>query len=95
MKKQAENLTVEYDRLLEEHSKLLVTGTLWGHGGTGIQGETRGNTQTRAGRHREKMSSKLLLTNQIYIYYYRKLLKFSLISDKVFNPCSLSAGEQR
>lgn len=25
MKKQAENLTVEYDRLLEEHSKLLVT----------------------------------------------------------------------
>lgn len=27
MKKQAENLTVEYDRLLEEHSKLLVTHT--------------------------------------------------------------------
>lgn len=28
MKKQAENLTVEYERLLEEHSKLLVTDTL-------------------------------------------------------------------
>lgn len=27
MKKQAENLTVEYDRLLEEHSKLLVKHT--------------------------------------------------------------------
>ena len=27
MKKQAENLTVEYDRLLDEHSKLLVTHT--------------------------------------------------------------------
>lgn len=27
MKKQAENLTVEYDRLLDEHSKLLVRHT--------------------------------------------------------------------
>lgn len=27
MKKQSANLTVEYDRLLEEHSKLLVTHT--------------------------------------------------------------------
>lgn len=32
MKKQAENLTVEYDRLLDEHSKLLVMHARTGGG---------------------------------------------------------------
>uniref|UniRef100_A0AAQ4P964 Endoplasmic reticulum transmembrane protein n=1 Tax=Gasterosteus aculeatus aculeatus TaxID=481459 RepID=A0AAQ4P964_GASAC len=44
MKKQAENLTVEYDRLLEEHSKLLVTHT---HTDTHTDIHAHAHTRTR------------------------------------------------